>query len=93
MYTYTVQAVTAVVTMVAAATNNAPISGLAPLVAFIIADQTPRVWYTQHWYMKWRKWPALWEPVAERAFTHHYSDSRRTNDYFIGSTTSEHWFE
>lgn len=89
IYTYTVVAVIAVVTGVASAANNAVIAGLAYVVDKIIDDLIPQVWYTQYWHRKWRKWPTLWELVAERNTTYHYSNSSRTN--LIGQTTSEHW--
>lgn len=90
IYTYTLVAVTAIVSGVAAAAGNAYIAGLANVVSYIIDDHIPRVWYTQYWYRKWRKWPDLvWELVAERCVTYHYSDSQRSN--FIGRTESEHW--
>lgn len=89
IYTYTLTAVVAVVAGVAAVTGNAVVAGLAYIVDKIIDDRIPRVWYTQLWYCKWKKWPVLWEIVAERNITHHFSDSNRNN--LIGTTDSEHW--
>lgn len=89
IYTYTLVAVTAVISGVAAAAGGAYISGLASVVSYIIDDHIPRVWYTQYSHCKWRKWPTLWEIVAERTVTYHYANSTRTD--YIGLTSSEHW--
>lgn len=92
IYTYTLVAVTAVVTGVAAAAGGAFISGLASVVSYIIDDHIPKVWYTQYIYRKWRKWPnPPWEVVAEWSATFHYSDSERTD--YIGYTSSEYRLE
>ena len=90
IYTYTVVAVTAVVTAVASVGGNAYIGGLAQMVGFIIVDHIPRVWYTSVWYNKWRQWPKPpWEIVAELNVNSHYANSSRTD--YIGLTRSERW--
>lgn len=87
--TYTVVAVTAVVTRVAQAAEGATIIMLAAIVNHIIQDHIERIWYRTNWYCKWRKWPVLWEIVAERNWTRHFSDSNRTK--LEGVTESEYW--
>lgn len=90
--TYTLVSVTAIVAYVANyfGAPGAAVAGIAGVVAYIIDDQTERVWYTVEIYYKYLLMDGGYRyKVAEKAKEWHYSDENRSQ--FIGVTTSENW--
>lgn len=90
IYTYTLVAVTAVVTGIATYFSAGIVAGVAPIVSYIIDDHIERIWYKVDVYYKYILMQADYRyKVAEMAYEFHYDDSDHSK--YLGMITNEYW--